>query len=85
MSFTALSEGGEYYHILSADELAPHYHTANRFLVNSSGGNTVLVGSGSLRISYFEDGSVHTDQSDGGEAHNNMQPFKCCYMWRRTA
>ena len=85
MSFTALSEGGEYYHLLIADELAPHNHPTNNFVINSTGGNHINVGSGSGIVSYWTNSNVHTDMSKGGKAHNNLQPYISVYFWKRTA
>lgn len=85
MSFTADATGGKYEITLRSDQIAPHNHPANRFFVNSAGGNTVSVGNGNLLMSYFEDSSVHTDNSRGGEPHDNIQPYKVAYIWKRTA
>lgn len=85
MTYTALSEGGEYYHILSADELAPHNHPANNFVINSTGGNHINVGSGSGIVSYWTNSNAHTDMSKGGKAHNNTPPYKSVYYWRRVS
>lgn len=31
------------------------------------------------------DGNFYTDSKGGSEAHNNLQPYITCYMWKRTA
>lgn len=85
MSFTAGSTGGEYKHTLTAKELAPHDHTANNFVINRDGGKKITVGSGNLSVSYWNDGTATTDISEGGQSHNNIQPYKTCYRWERIA
>ena len=85
MTFTANGEGGEYTHLLTSDELAPHNHSVNNFVINSTGGNHISVGSGSGVVSYWTNGNAHTDMSKGGKSHNNVQPYKAVFYWRRVS
>ena len=80
MTYTALSEGGEYYHILSADELAPHNHPANNFVINSTGGNHINVGSGSGIVSYWTNSNAHTDMSKVEKHTITLLPIKCVLL-----
>ena len=85
MTFTANGEGGEYTHLLTSDELAPHNHSVNNFVINSTGGHHISVGSGSGVVSYWTNGNAHTDMSKGGKSHNNVQPYKAVFYWRRVS
>lgn len=85
MSFTTGTTGGEYKHKLTKEELAPHQHPTNNFVINTTGGNLITVGSGSERLSYWTNGNAKTDLSTGGQAHNNLQPYIVTYIFRRTA
>lgn len=73
-------EGGEKEHTLTIDEMPEHEHgyqtlgTGPRHL---DGENGDLARNG--RTDY------ETDLAGGGEAHNNLQPYYCVYIWKRTA
>lgn len=60
--------GGEAAHVLTVDELAPHCHTISirtgSDYQNPSTNNSMMTG-----------GSYSTDNTGGGEAHNNLPPF----------
>lgn len=85
MSFTSGATGGEYKHTLTIKELASHNHPAKNFLVNSANGNQINVGSGTQKVSYWTNNTLTTDNLNGDEPHNNIQPYTVIYRWRRTA
>ena len=79
--------GGEKQHILTVEEIPEHTHEkdVSGTLVNNAitglqtGGNFWNVG-----ISNSGDHSFNIRNTGGGKAHNNLQPYITCYMWKRT-
>jgi len=74
----------------------PHYHTQNIASQTTwaSGGAGSSVGQDQIRYAgtsntgsatQTEELFTATNQNTGGgAAHNNLQPYITCYMWRRT-
>lgn len=87
---TVEKTGGEKTHKLSLNELPTHNHKENQGLVSyldpptGSHNMTVDLGHGYFG-SYAYGKSLYTDGSGGNAAHNNLQPYITCYMWKRTA
>ena len=75
--------GGEANHTLTINEMPSHTHTTawNSMIWNDGGGNIKNPGSGTKMISASTDCSY----TGGGQAHNNMPPYRKVYMYRRTA
>lgn len=75
--------GGSKTHTLTVNEIPSHKHSY------TSG--DIYVGSGNTEDGSFYGGDVHlvngdtTGSAGGGKAHNNLQPYITCYMWKRTA
>lgn len=74
-------------HTLTVSQMPAHTHTGKGYalLINKadSGGDGLGMsfGAGSYNRRY-----VSTTNSVGsGKAHNNLQPYITCYMWKRTA
>lgn len=87
MSFTALSEGGEYKHTLTLNESPSHDHYS-MYQVSSDGN----YGSNYNGLPFVRAGGVSatssrwsTEKKGGGLAHNTMQPYTCVYFWRRVS
>ena len=85
MSFTASSEGGKFNETLTIDQIPSHSHeqvvvadTHNNTGTRSDYQNDVQNGGA------FPQG-INTNPTGGNQPHNNLPPYKCCYMWRRTA
>lgn len=75
--------GGEKTHVLTTAEMPGHQH--DQYVTAGSGGAAV-------RTDYTGDGAgvaypqgATTGSTGGGGAHNNLQPFITCFMWKRTA
>jgi hypothetical protein len=77
---TAEKTGGESTHTLTITEMPSHHHTVTCQIgyVTECGGNT--RGAADDRVD-----PTDTTNTGGGAAHNNLQPYITCYMWKRTA
>ena len=75
---TVEKTGGEKTHTLSVNEMPSHTHMLH--LVSNQLGN----GGGMWGTTYSQyDGNVNTYSTGGSQAHNNLQPYITCYMWKR--
>lgn len=76
--------GGEKTHKLTVDEMPSHHH--NREYVDTTGGG---AGFGKRNGFYYNGGwwgnYDSTTNTGGDQAHNNLQPYITCYMYKRTA
>lgn len=79
---TAEKTGGEKTHTLTIDEMPSHNHTWEGGLADGAGVNDYPRRSVSHEYSNFINGINNTG---GGQAHNNLQPYFTCYIWKRTA
>lgn len=77
---TAEKTGGEKTHKLTADEIPAHSHKALQQDSNGSGNTWVPQA-----IQYKSAYTNPTTSAGGGQAHNNLQPYITCYMFKRTA
>lgn len=79
---TVGSTGGEETHTLTIDEIPPHSHSFNAGATcfADGGTNDVSQAAGSRTYQYLAIGNT-----GGGQAHNNMPPYKVVYIWERTA
>lgn len=73
--------GGEKKHTLTIDEIPSHRHPYGDYF-GIAGGTKFNVVAYNNVTSYPEGGTVATG---GGKAHNNLQPYITCYMWKRIA
>lgn len=80
---TVEKTGGEKTHKLTTNEMPSHGHKTNITL-----GNRTQSGSGIWAAAPGEVDSTWVGQArgvGGSAAHNNLQPYITCYMWKRTA
>ena len=96
MSFTATSQGGEYRHVLSLNEMPSHAHKPHGWsIVTSKGANTGLN-----NLQYLGEnnrtGNVNSFRDDyeqnrygsyvgNNEPHNIVQPYLVVFFWRRIS
>lgn len=75
------STGGEETHTLTVNEIPPHSHSFNAGATcfANGGTNDVSQVAGSRNYQYLAIGNT-----GGGQAHNNMPPYKVVYIWERT-
>ena len=80
--FALETTGGEKTHTLTKAEIPPHRHTEIYRSDHNNGTNYGATGPYLYTTTNTGDGSADGLQ---GLAHNNLQPYISCYMWRRTA
>lgn len=83
---TVAKTGGAKTHTLTETQIPSHKHTMNVDFKNEFGvaqaGAKNQAGTGdSTEIASVWD----TNNTGGGQSHNNLQPYICVYMWKRTA
>ena len=75
---TVEKTGGAKTHTLTVNEMPSHTHDTSIY----------FSGTGTVHYSVSAAQSptpISTSATGGGLAHNNLQPYITCYMWKRTA
>ena len=81
--FDAAEEtGGEKTHTLTTSEIPSHRHSTTAC---GTRGKAQSDTSGSSGYAWNADSGSYTGYAGGGGAHNNLQPYITCYMYKRTA
>ncbi|MBR2329854.1 MAG: hypothetical protein IKA40_01270 [Clostridia bacterium] len=81
---TVEKTGGASTHTLTIDQIPYHNHA----IVNQSGTNGYTSNKIEWKNDYGTNGNTtiyYTAGAGGGGAHNNLQPYIVCYMWKRIA
>ena len=76
--YLAGSTGGEAEHTLTEEEMPIHSHNFTAIQRDSSK-STLATGSYG-----YESTEGSTENTGGGQAHNNMPPYLAVYIWKRT-
>jgi len=86
-SYPVNSTGGEAKHTLTVDEIPSHNHDslyqANVYIAGAGSydDKPIVAGNGTTS----DTNPYSTLSTGGGQAHNNMPPYKAVYIWERTA
>ena len=78
---TVEKTGGEKTHTLTVSEMPSHKHTVEAL---GSGTTQQELTAFNVGTTSGIDSYSGTDYTGGGQAHNNLQPYITCYMWKRT-
>lgn len=74
--------GGYKKHTLTVDEMPAHNHEIA--ISNGSTDSTYFTYSSGAHKRYYN-GQDIIKNTGGGQAHNNLQPYITCYMWKKTS
>lgn len=81
-SFDTIGEtGGEKTHTLTTNEMPSHNHTIDN--IDYGIANDNVLGGSYPRMAL--NGTVTSNSTGGGQAHNNLQPYIVVKRWHRTA
>ena len=83
---TAEKTGGEKTHKLTVAEMPSHSHNWKATNLGASGDNYAGIAYNNFSGHVGSDPMTEWIKNTGGDqAHNNLQPYIACYMWKRTA
>lgn len=73
--------GGEKTHTLTVNEIPSHYHGGIKTVSSETSGNQQQ----GVNAGRYYGNELNTSSTGGGQAHNNLQPYITCYMFKRIA
>ncbi len=74
---TVEKPGGAKTHVLTIDEMPSHTHSFDCYVGMNGDDSPNLSGNGGRK-------KITTESAGKNAAHNNLQPYITCYMWKRT-
>lgn len=77
--------GGEKTHTLTIQEMPSHSHRFNVNNTEGAGGYRETQARGNNSTGEPDWKNASTLNTGGGQAHNNLQPYITCYMWKRVS
>lgn len=77
---TVEKTGGEKTHTLTTNEIPKHKHG-----IAVRNNSAIGLYETKATNSTGDVGSAYTQEAGGGQAHNNLQPYITCYMWKRVS
>ena len=77
---TVKKTGGEKTHTLSTGEIPGHWHNWAQSARGKSGSDYARL----RADSYGSNKGYYTSYTGSTQAHNNLQPYRTCYIWIRT-
>lgn len=87
--YTVGSEGGEAAHKLSVEEMPAHSHAPINMNWAVPSSTPIVSGGGTIWFFTYNGanpiGSNYITTAGGSSAHNNLQPYRTVYRWRRIA
>ena len=82
---TVEKTGGAASVALTAGQLPAHNHSYTYSTGNTTMPVTPPASGSDITIKTLKAATGTTGNRGSGEAHNNLQPYITCYMWKRTA
>lgn len=76
------AHGGEKTHKLTISEMPSHTHTVTARELSTN--TPVGIVAGTRAAEGGDRDNIRTSGEGSGVAHNNLQPYITCYMWKRT-
>ena len=73
--------GGEKTHTLTVSEIPSHYHGGIKTVSSETSGDQQQ----GVNTGRYYGNDLNTSSTGGGQAHNNLQPYITCYMFKRIA